>query len=187
MNPYVNSLIAFITLLFTYSTFRQHRRNREARHRNGCQLPVKYKPWDQFMAIDLTVATHGDIPSLHRLHKDHGHTFQVEPLFDKTTIFTIAPENIKMVNMRQDHWGIQPQRLEGMEFFCGRGFLTMDGEMWQHARKLIRPSFTKSNISDLSVLSRETDKFLEQLPPDGETVDLQPLLYIMVCLTSREG
>lgn len=180
MNPYVNSLVAFITLLFAYAILQQHRRYHTARHRNGCQRPVRYKPWDPFMGIDLTVATHGDIPSLHQLHKKHGHTFQVEPLFEKTTIFTIAPENIKTVNMRNDHWGIQPQRLEGMEFFCGRGFLTMDGDMWQHARKLIKPSFAKSNISDLSVLSRETDKFLEQLQTRGETVDLQPLLYIMV-------
>lgn len=187
MNPYVNSLVAFITLLLSYFTFQKRRRYLTARYQNGCQRPVRYKPWDPSMGIDLTVATHGDIPSLHQLHKKHGHTFQVQPLFDKTTIFTVAPENIKTVNMRHDHWGIQPQRLNGMEFFCGRGFLTMDGEMWQHARKLIRPSFAKSNISDLSVMSRETDKFLEQLRTGGNTVDLQPLLYIMVCLTSRDG
>lgn len=67
-----------------------------------------------------------------------------------------------------------------MEFFCGRGFITMDGDVWQHSRKSPRPSFAKHNIADLNILSRKVGDLLTQLPKDGETIDLQPLLYIVV-------
>ncbi|KAF2009358.1 cytochrome P450 [Aaosphaeria arxii CBS 175.79] len=41
-------------------------------------------------------------------------------------------------------------------------------------------SFERSNLQDLSILSREVDSFLERLPKDGSTIDLQPMLYVMV-------
>jgi cytochrome P450 len=73
--------------------------------------------------------------------------------------------------------------LPGMEFFCGRGFLTMDGDVWRHARRALRPSFAKSNLLDLSVLSREVDKVVANLPKNGGPVDLQPLFYVTVCFS----
>ncbi|KAI1082057.1 cytochrome P450 [Whalleya microplaca] len=71
------------------------------------------------------------------------------------------------------------ERLPGMEYFCGRGFITTDGDTWRHSRKLLKPSFDLSNIRDLSILKEEVDTLLKQLPKDGSTVDLQPLLYVM--------
>jgi cytochrome P450 len=67
-----------------------------------------------------------------------------------------------------------------MEYFCGVGFLTTDGSIWQHSRKLLKSSFSKSNISDLSFLSREVDKLFAKIPGDGSAVDLQPLMSLMV-------
>lgn len=179
MDRWLGSLSALF-LLFAALVIQRKRRRTSAIYQNGCQPPVHHRPWDPFLGIDLTIATHNDLPSLRRLHQKYGHTFATETLVNDTTIFTVAPENIKTVNMRHDHWGIEPQRLPGMEFFCGRGFLTMDGQVWKEARSLLKPSFAKGNISDLTVLSRETDKLLEQLPTDGQIVDLQPLLYIIV-------
>jgi hypothetical protein len=179
MDRWLGSLSALFLLVAALVIQRQRQRSSRI-YQNGCQPPVHHRPWDPFLGIDLTIATHNDLPSLRRLHQKYGHTFATETLVNDTTIFTIASENIKTVNMRHDHWGIEPQRLPGMELFCGRGFLTTDGEVWKQARSLLKPSFAKGNISDLTVLSRETDKLLEQLPTYGQTVDLQPLLYIIV-------
>ncbi|KAF7541043.1 hypothetical protein G7054_g969 [Neopestalotiopsis clavispora] len=183
MHRWLGSFGALFLLVAALVIQRQRRRT-SAIYRNGYQSPVHHRPWDPFLGIDLTIATHNDLPSLRRLHQKYGHTFATETLVNDTTIYTIAPQNIKAVNMRHDHWGIEPQRLPGMEFFCGRGILTMDGEVWKQARSLLKPSFAKGNISDLTVLSRETDKLLEQLPTNGQTVDLQPLLYIIFLNTS---
>lgn len=126
---------------------------------------------------------HKDVPSLHRFHQDHGHTFQLNTCISLPTIYTVAPENIKIIHTDDDKWGIEPGRLPGMEPFCGRGFLTMDGDVWRHARRTLRPSFAKSNLLDLSILSREVDKVVAQLPKNGATVDLQPLFYVTVCFS----
>lgn len=67
-----------------------------------------------------------------------------------------------------------------MEYFCGRGFITTDGETWKHSRNLLKPSLDLGNIRDLNILKREVDALLRQLPKDRSTVDLQPLLYVMV-------
>ncbi|KAH3913400.1 hypothetical protein HBI56_083990 [Parastagonospora nodorum] len=81
-------------------------------------------------------------------------------------------------------WGVQVFRLAGMEYFCGRGFLTTDGDIWQPSRKLLKPTFAKNNLQDLSYLSQQVDDMFGQLLEDGTTVDLQPLFYTMFLNTS---
>lgn len=68
-----------------------------------------------------------------------------------------------------------------MEPFCGRGFITTDGEVWRIARGLLRPTFSKRNISDLSYFAASLDEIFEQVPKDGRTVvDLQGLFAKLV-------
>ena len=50
------------------------------------------------------------------------------------------------------YWGMQPIRLSAFDPFCGVGFVTTDGPIWEHARALLKPSFNKANISDLPIL-----------------------------------
>ncbi|TGO61344.1 hypothetical protein BCON_0028g00320 [Botryotinia convoluta] len=70
--------------------------------------------------------------------------------------------------------------------FCGRGFITTDGERWQKARALLRPTFSKSNISDLSSCKVAVEQFLQSIPDDGcTTVDLQPLLANLIKTSLR--
>ncbi|KAI0115672.1 cytochrome P450 alkane hydroxylase-like protein [Nemania sp. FL0031] len=162
---------------------RIHRRN-SARTQGNFRPLVQYQPFDLVAGSDFSVSIHKDLFSLHRQHQQLGRSFQLNTLSSTPTIFTIEPQNLQAINSRDDEWGIQPNRLAGMEFFCGRGFLTMDGDEWRHSRKCLRPSFARSNLMDLSVLSGEMDKLLEKLPQDGSTVNLQPLLYAMFLNTS---
>lgn len=144
---------------------------------------MQHQPAEPFFGLDFIMKIHQDIPSLYRIHQHHGHSFQLNTLISLPTIYTVAPENIRIIHTDDDKWGIEPGRLPGMEYFCGRGFLTMDGDVWRHARRALRPSFAKSNLLDLSILSREVDKLVADLPKDGGTVDLQPLFYVTVCLS----
>jgi cytochrome P450 len=77
-------------------------------------------------------------------------------------------------------WGVESFRLPAMGRLCGRGFLTTDGKTWEHSRALLKPSFTKQIISDLSRFEVVVEKVLNQLPTDGETVDLAPVLNELV-------
>ncbi|EHK97179.1 putative Cytochrome 52A12 [Glarea lozoyensis 74030] len=120
-----------------------------------------------------------DIPSLSRHHEKLGKTFEVNALLGLSEVCTAETENIRVVNTAGKVWGIEPFRLPGMEYLCGRGFLTTDGEMWNHSRKLLKPTFSKTNIVDLSPLSKELDKLLETIPANGSVIDLQPALSNM--------
>ncbi|KAF2677207.1 cytochrome P450 [Lentithecium fluviatile CBS 122367] len=104
-------------------------------------------------------------------------------LLSQPSVITIAPENIRVVSTGKD-WGMEPFRLAGMEYFCGCGILTTDGDIWSRSRKLLKPTFNKSNLADLSFLSTQVDTMLWQLPNNGTTVDLQPLFYAMFLNTS---
>jgi cytochrome P450 len=108
--------------------------------------------------MDFTIGIHMDLASINQYFARHGTTFQLDSLFGSGTIVIIAPENLQAIYSSVKDFGIQPIRLPMMEYFCGVGFLTTDGSIWQHSRKLLKPSFSKSNILDLSFLSREVDK-----------------------------
>ncbi|KAI0379219.1 cytochrome P450 alkane hydroxylase-like protein [Hypomontagnella monticulosa] len=181
---YLFNLLPAVSLLVIALFVNQHRRRDVMRYQKGCQPLVQYQPTEFLMGLDFQFIIHNDIASLHRFIQGYGNSFQVNTLFSKPTIITVAPENVKLINTRDNEWGIQPDRLPGMEFFCGLGFITTDGDVWRHSRALLRPSFAKRNIADLSVLSREMDKLFSELPEEGVTVDLQPLLYIMFLNTS---
>ena len=77
-------------------------------------------------------------------------------------------------------WGVQDLRLPNMEKFCGRGFITMDGPEWRRAVALLKPSFYKARISDLSTMKAGLLSLIDHIPVDGSTVDLQPLFLKLV-------
>lgn len=178
----LNSFAALLLAIILYFIQQRQRRN-SARQQRGCATLVQHQPAEPFFGLDFIMKIHQDIPSLHRFHQHHGHSFQLNTLISLPTIYTVAPENVKVIHTDDDNWGIEPGRLPGMEFFCGRGFLTMDGDVWRHARKALRPSFAKSNLLDLSILSREVDKVVAGLPKNGGAADLQPLFYVTVCFS----
>lgn len=174
-----------LTAIVVLSIFMLRRRN-EA-HSITCQhkLSPPRKHWtkDVFFGLDFSIEMHSHLAMMKRNHDRFGLTYQVDSLFGDPVLNTIAPENLPLIHSNDKIYGIQPMRLPGMEYFCGKGFLTTDGPSWMQARKLLKPSFAKPNISRLEFLSRETDKLLENIPGNGSTVDLQPLLFITVSKT----
>lgn len=95
---------------------------------------------------------------------------------------TIAAENLQCINNGINDWGNEPYRRSAMEHFVGLGFITCDGAIWHHSRKLLRPTFNKSNLLDFASLAAEVDSFLDKLPIDGSTVDLQPHFFLIVSI-----
>ena len=71
-----------------------------------------------------------------------------------------------------------------MRPFCGEGVLSTDGPAWEHSRTLLKPSFYKSNTSDLTIFEQSVEQFLERFPKDGSTVDLEALVSMLVDLSS---
>ncbi|TVY75691.1 Cytochrome P450 monooxygenase fsdH [Lachnellula suecica] len=178
------ALIIFATVIAVASTHYVYRAwsLERVQREQGCRPAVRFWSKDPFFGFDFQMAIHLNIPSLFQYHKKLGKTFYVSPFNNISTICTIAVDNIQAVNSGKE-WGIQPLRLPGMEDFCGRGFLTTDGDIWHHSRKILKPSFSKHNILDTSVLSAEVEKLFLDVPEGGQTVDLQPYFHNMFLRT----
>ena len=179
MSYILTSALAALILIAAYILQRQRAQNAVSRSGAGGNI-AKHRPVEPLTGLDFQARIHMDVPFLSSLHQRYGPTFQVNTLLARRPIVTIAPENIQVINSGKD-WGVEPERHE-MLFFCGRGFLTLDGDPSQQSRKLLKPIFAKGNIADLTYLSGEVEKLLSNLPAEGTTVDLQPLFYTMVCL-----
>lgn len=175
------SAIIFITLInkriVTARLIRQH----------GCKPVFRYPHLDPLLGLDLKLLEiikslkYQSIPFAASLHNKYGKTFSVQQ-FGTSALRTIDPENLQAVySTNHADWGYQPVRLPVMEPFCGRGFITTDGEVWRIARGLLRPTFNKRNISDLSYFAASLDEIFEQIPKDERTVvDLQSLFAKLV-------
>ncbi|KAF7934054.1 uncharacterized protein EAE97_008414 [Botrytis byssoidea] len=176
-------------LLYTISNQRVTR-NKTARQYN-CDIPLTYPHLDPIFGTDLKFQEiqqslrHQRIAFSASLHKKYGETFEVINL-GTSSLRSIDKENIQAVySTNHDDWGYEPSRLSVMGPFCGRGFITTDGDTWQKARALLRPTFSKSNISDLSAYRVAVEQFLRNIPDDGyTTVNLQPLLANLYLETS---
>jgi len=61
-----------------------------------------------------------------------------------------------------------------------------DGHLWEHSRGLLRPAFSRKEISDLPSLEVHVKNLLAKIPGDGSTVDLRPLFTRMALDASSE-
>lgn len=177
------SFLIGVTLLAVYA-FARRQRQKATERRYGGGSPVSHRPLEPFTGFDFQMKMHVTIPYLFKLHQEYGETFRVDTLVSHPAVITIAKENLQAINTSKD-FGVEPMRLPGMEYFCGRGFITSDGVTWNKSKKLLRPSFDRSNLRDLGVLRDEVSALINNLPRDESTVDLQPLLYRTVCIVQR--
>lgn len=98
-----------------------------------------------------------------------------------TWTLTQDVENIKYVMATDfDNWAFIPGRKHGLGQFLGNGIFTSDGADWQHSRNLLKPNFTRFQVSNMGMFERHFQKMLEEIPRDGSTFDLSPLFF---CLT----
>ena len=59
-------------------------------------------------------------------------------------------------------------------------------EIGRAARDLIKPAFVRDEIADLAAFDRHVSRFLEHIPKDGSTVDLQPLFLKLTMDSSTD-
>jgi cytochrome P450 len=181
------SFFAVLLSYFAFTFFRTRRSIRTLKNLHKCQNPPKYPHKDPIFGSDLYRENTANAKNSKLLEKwtsryrEYGHTFsaviQGTPAIctvDVTNLQTITTTNFK-------DYGFQPVRRAATLPFLGEGVFTMDGPFWEHSRALIRPTFSKSNISNLPAFEANLQKFFALLPTDGSTIDLKPLLCKLVC------
>lgn len=179
--------IALLTVLCIFFTTRVV--NRAAARRRGCDLPTQRRVGDPIFAIRRRLQDSDStkkfrtLPDSALLHQQYGKTFCESTLFS-TTFKTSSAENIQAVyGPKAKDFGVQPFRLAGMRPFCGEGLLTTDGPVWERSRSLVKPIFRKSVVSNFGPFKKSVENLIARIPNDGSTIDLQPLVSLMVGVT----
>ncbi|TVY93856.1 Cytochrome P450 [Lachnellula willkommii] len=109
------------------------------------------------------------------------HTFTASAL-DYELIVTRDPENAKaMFSTQSKDFEISPHRRDIWSPLLGDGIFTAQGEQWKHSRQLLRPQFSRNQISDLDLEEEHIQSLLNlAVLESGEKgwtkkVDLAPL------------
>ncbi len=151
----------------------------------SCAPPKSLPSIDPFFGLDTVFHTLRTMKNRCRMRtiqshsKTYGHTFQSFP-FGRRVITTTSARNTQhILSLEHEKFGVRPAR-QAQEAMVGRGIITDDGRVWQHARAMIRPAFTKSQIADEQMFDTHFQRFLSLLPEDGSAVDLQPLFDRLV-------
>jgi cytochrome P450 len=112
--------------------------------------------------------------------KLYGRTFQSFP-FDRRAITITSARNIQHVlSLEHEKFGVSPIR--GLSVaMTGPGIIRNDGHVWERARAMTRPSFTKSQVADSDMFNVHVEHFLGLLLELRAIVDLQPLFDRLVC------
>ena len=161
---------------------------------NRCQPPTAIRQRDPIFGFDIVFKLFRALEKNHRnlsivqLFAEYGHTFQSRS-WSSSKIYTIEPQNLQVIFSTDfASWGVQPMRLFAFEPFVGRGIMCTDGEAWRQSRSLIKPTFARTQIADLHLVAYKAhvQKFLDLIPRDCSTVDLQPLFGRLALDSSTE-
>ncbi|KAM3500514.1 hypothetical protein MY11210_009503 [Beauveria gryllotalpidicola] len=135
---------------------------------------------DEFLNLELR--THADLGGLTTFH---------QASLGRKIIMTTDPENIKaMLATQFKDFGLGPIRYKVLEPLLGRGIFTSDGKDWQHSRAILRPQFSRTQISNLDVEEIHVQHLLNRLEHDADNwtkeVNLAPLFFNLTLDSATE-
>lgn len=119
-----------------------------------------------------------------RLYERHfelyGKTVE-EQFFNQRVINIMQAANIQQVAALLFHdWVKVPLRQSLTSQFLGKGIFSEDGAYWKHSRNLIKPTFSRSEISDIDFLDTFVELMIQLIPRGGTAIDIQPLIHKLV-------
>ena len=180
------------------SAWQAKRRYDVERTRRSCQDPPQLSNRDPFGLLRLIEALRAGreermpqyVASLIDQPGPGVHTVQARLLSDKMTV-TRDPQNVEAIFTTQaQDFDIGPARLECFRPLLGLGLTTVTGEAWKHSRALLRPQFSREQISDLDLEERHIQDLMKVLDVGDngwtEKLDLQPLFSNLTHDTATE-
>ncbi|KAK9238923.1 cytochrome P450 [Lipomyces kononenkoae] len=121
-----------------------------------------------------------------RYHDEHGATFATR-LLGEMIINTIDPENIKAVLATQFNDFDLGNRYEAFYPLLGDGIFTLDHEAWSRSRGLLRPQFSRQQVSDVAKLEPYLQDLIARLDrAPAESCDIQELFYKLTIDSATE-
>jgi cytochrome P450 len=116
--------------------------------------------------------------------KDVGALTFATNIFGSRGIFTADEHNIQAILATQfDDFELGQARRDFSGPFCGSGIMVVDGKAWAYHRALLRPQFSREQVSHFEMEERHVQALLRRLRASPEkdnwteAVDLQPLFF----------
>ncbi|KAJ5364578.1 Cytochrome P450 E-class CYP52 [Penicillium cataractarum] len=185
-------------LLSVYSTWRHAQRAR----RIGCREAPLYPSQDPFgistLLENLEAARQKLLPQLaerrmaflSRQHDRYVSTFRICQA-GRENLLTADPKNIQaMLATQFKEFGLGDVRRNVANPVVGHGIFTADGESWLRSRSLLRPQFTRDQMSNLDREERHVQNALRAIPilSDGwsSAVDIQAIFFRLTLDSATE-
>ncbi|CRL23698.1 Cytochrome P450 [Penicillium camemberti] len=190
--------VACHLLLSFYSTWHHVQKAR----RIGCGEPPVYPGRDPFgisiLLETLKAAREKMLPQLaerrmaflSRQHDRYVSTFRMCQA-GRQNLFTADPKNIQaMLATQFKDFGLGDTRRNVADPVVGHGIFTTDGESWSRSRSLLRPQFTRDQMSNLHREERHVHNALRAIPmlSDGwsSAVDMQAIFFRLTLDSATE-
>lgn len=165
-----------------YGKIRAYVSFRAAQTKHSCQKPPRY-PHKGWLGLDLVREREaaGDDGRI-QAHYDYwfaklGHTWE-EKVGGQRLINTIDMDNVRATfNADMDTLGRAGAFHKND--FLGPGIFSSDGPRWKFSRGMITPLFKKAEVRSTAMFKRHVDRFIAQIPRNGDMIDVQPLLKKM--------
>ncbi|KAL2282300.1 hypothetical protein FJTKL_10922 [Diaporthe vaccinii] len=111
----------------------------------------------------------------------------------QTNVVTMDPKNVQAILANNfGTFDLGPQRAGMFWPMLGNGIFTQSAKDWKHSRELMRPQFTRDQVSDLELEEQHLQNMMSALDhriqPDGWTnlVDLQVLFFRLTLDSATE-
>lgn len=142
---------------------------------NGFDMSLQFLDW---------VHSNVYLQNFSLLFPDTGKTISMR-LAGERKIKTIDPENARHILASRDYEkGVVLGK--ALHPAMGDGILGAKGPIWAKGRALIRPVFSRKQITDLQSYETHFQDLLAIIPGDGSTVDLKPLFLHFTFDTSSK-
>lgn len=191
--PYLLLSIFFVGYVLIRQTLR-YRADRQFAKAHGCQpsehVAVLREP---VLGLDFLFECLQSAKAGRYLHYTHNRfrrfgTTYVTKRWAFDTVHTTDPENLKaMLATDFNGFKLSRTRVNAMTPLFGKGIFTTDGAQWAHSRAILRPSFTRQNMTPLlTMMERHFKSLLARIPKDGSEFDVQRLFYSFTMDTATE-
>ncbi|KAJ5613234.1 n-alkane-inducible cytochrome P450 [Penicillium lagena] len=183
--PYVVLAAGAVAIVFTILKIAQFVHEWKYARDNGCQPPIHTVvrgPLGLGLVTDMLAAARENriLELVHGWHREFGTTFKAK-MVARTIVFTVEPKNVQTVlALKFKDFELGELRNRAFRPLLGSGIFSTDGSKWEHSRGLLRPNFTRNQITDINVYETHVAALIKRIPCDGSTFDLQDLFFRMV-------
>ncbi|CAG8371353.1 unnamed protein product [Penicillium salamii] len=189
--PFYGVVAGAVVFVFCAVKVTQALRRWNFARQNGCQPPASSVCHGWFgigmiMEMVNSAREHNFTEQIRGWHSKYGTTFTAR-MANRKTIFTTEAKNIQTIlALKFKDYSIGPTRQNALRPVFGEGIFTVDGSRWEHSRALLRPNFSRAQITNTEMYENHVTDLMKHVPHDGSTVELQDLFLRQTLDTASE-